>query len=154
MLFIFILFMVAVAISFLFLWDAEPPRKVTEFFQPFGIALAIATGLLCIIWGISYTEYLEQKTFFDGTCEQYASAVTMYSDYAEIDMESAAWTDLKYQGYQDNVSGFIRSLRDNIIKYNKGVISKRIMAENPFFSWLIVGPDESMLVLKMSAVTK
>jgi len=64
-------------------------------------------------------------------------------------MGKAAFTDLKYQGYQENIGKFINSLRNRVIKYNKAIVSKRVMGSNPFFSWLIIEPDDDMVVIKM-----
>jgi len=111
--------------------------------------IAVLALYICVC-GTSYGSYIDTRTFYDATIEQYASAVEMYEDKAVIDIESAAFTDLKYQGYQDNVSGLILSLRRSIIKYNKKLISKRIMKKNLFFNWLIVAPDDDMKILKMS----
>ena len=122
---------------------------------------------LCLFWPVfavlvfsgifiqvSYDDYLDQRAFYDATVEQYASAITMYDDYAEIDVESAAWTDLKYQGYQDNISGLIRNLRDRIIRYNEAFVKKNRYHKNPFFSWLVVGMDDDMKILKMKVVSQ
>jgi len=101
----------------------------------------------------SYSSYLDQRSFYDATIEQYATAITMYADYAEIDVESAAWTDLKYQGYQDNISKLIISLRNRTIEYNEAFVKKNKMHNNPFFSWLVIGMDEDMKLIKMK-ITK
>lgn len=152
MFFIMSLLAIVITISILDWWIIPTaPRKLIDLFVGFGIASVIGLALLCPIWGVSYDTYLDCKTFFDGTKEQYASAVTMYSNYAEIDLKSAAWTDFKYKGYQENVAGFISSLRQKIVNYNEMIISKRVMGKNLFFSWLIVEPDDDMLVIRMTS---
>jgi len=102
----------------------------------------------------SYDTYLDQRAFYDATIEQYATAVTMYHDYAEIDVESAAWTDLKYKGYQDNIAELIKSLRNRIITYNEDFIKKNKMHNNPWFSWIIIGMDKDMKLLKMKTANQ
>lgn len=150
MLIIFIMLAIAGIIGGL-VWYTTTTKRFIDFLWPFVISKVIALCFLCIVWGISYERYVNCRTFFDGTKEQYASAVTMYSDYAEVDLKSAAWTDLKYQGYQENIAAFIDRLRRKIVGYNREIISKRVMAKNPFFSWLIVEPDEDMLIIKMTS---
>jgi len=117
---------------------------------------------LCCMWfitsaailGTSYDKYLDERAFYDATVEQYASAVVMYGDMAVIDVESAAWTDLKYQGYQDNVSGLIIALRNRIIKYNNSFVRMNKMHSNPFFSWLVVSMDDDMKLIKMKTASQ
>ena len=118
--------------------------------------------VLCSMWfitsaailGTSYDKYLDERAFYDATVEQYASAVVMYGDMAVIDVESAAWTDLKYQGYQDNVSGLIIALRNRIIKYNNSFVRMNKMHSNPFFSWLVVSMDDDMKLIKMKTASQ
>ena len=115
-----------------------------------------------IIWSIiialiildSYNSYLTERAFYDATVEQYATAITMYEDKAVIDVESAAWTDLKYQGYQNNVSGLILDLRERIIRYNNNFIVKNKKHDNIFFSWIVVGMDDDMKIIKMKTATQ
>lgn len=97
----------------------------------------------------SYDTYLDDRAFFSATSEQYHSAINIYKDHAVIDMGQAAFTDLKYQGYQDNISSFISSLRNRIISYNESIIIKRTMGKNPFFSWFVIEPDKDMVIMKM-----
>lgn len=153
MLVIFALIMAAMIIAWLF-WRDSCKESSAHFFFPLGITLAIILVILTFAWGHSYKTYVDQRTFFDGTREQYASAVTTYKNHAEIDIKSAAWTDLKYQGYQENVADFIKSLRNRIIRYNDVIISKRIMGKNLFTGWLIVEPDDDMVIIKMSNSTE
>ena len=115
------------------------------------VCAAILLFIFAIPWGLSYDSYVDARTFYDTTREQYSSAVVIYQDAAVIDMGKAAFTDLKYQGYQDNISSFIKDMRRRIVWYNKMVQSKRIMKKNPFFSWLIVNADEDMKLIRMKA---
>lgn len=120
-----------------------------------GMVSYIVVGLvLAVMYGQSYSSYLGARTFYDGTREQYASAVQMYHDYAVLDLrgvEALAFTDLKYEGYQQNMAKYINNLRDEIIGYNKIIVSKRAMKRNAFFSWCIIAPDPDMKVIKMTA---
>ena len=113
------------------------------------VCAAIMACIFAVPWGISYSTYVGSRTFYDITREQYSSAIVIYEDAAVIDMGQAAFTDLKYQGYQDNVASFIRDMRYSIAVYNRNVQSKRIMKKNPMFSWLIVSPDEDMKLIRM-----
>ena len=112
------------------------------------LATVWAVAIIIIIYS-SYESYLGQRAFYDATVEQYTTAVTMYEDKAVIDIESAAWTDFKYKGYQDNISSLVLDLRRNIIKYNDLFIRKNKMHANLFFSWLIVGMDDDMKIITM-----
>jgi hypothetical protein len=97
----------------------------------------------------SYDTYLDIRSFYDATVEQYATAIEMYEDKAVIDLEKAAFTDLKYQGYQDNVAGFIMDLRNRIVEYNEVFVKKQRMKSNIVFSWLVVAPDRDMKIVSM-----
>jgi len=110
---------------------------------------SITVSIMLILITVSYFSYVDARTFYDATLEQYSTAIEMYGDKALLDVESAAWTDLKYQGYQENISELIIHLRRKIVNYNETIISKRIMDANPFFSWLIVAPNDNMKIIKM-----
>ncbi len=105
--------------------------------------------ILAFVLGNSYTSYLNTRTFYDATVEQYRGAITMYEDAAALDIKKAAFTDFVYQGYQDNVAGMIMDLRNKVIKYNKRLISKRIMNESFMFNWLIIAPDKDMKIIRL-----
>jgi len=114
------------------------------------VVSAVVVGFVFITFTAgSYSNYLNLRAFYDSTIEQYATAVEMYQDKAVIDIEKAAFTDLKYQGYQDNIHELIMDLRERIIRYNEDVISKRIMSKNPFFNWIIVNVDDDMKLMSM-----
>ena len=121
-----------------------------------GIASAIVCSVIfciivAIVCGSSYDTYLNDRSFYSATKEQYHSAIKVYADYAVIDMGKAAFTDLKYQGYQENIGSFIKNLRNRIIKYNTSIVEKRIIGKNPIFSWFIIEPDEDMVIIKMKS---
>lgn len=113
------------------------------------IAGVVVTIIFSIILGVSYRSYLDTRAQYDAVINQYKGAVTMYTDYATLDMGKAAFTDFKYQGYQENVSTIIIDLRSEIITYNKILIQKRIMDKNPIFSWLIIAPDKDMKIINI-----
>lgn len=127
------------------------------------LKMSFAWGIpFCCVWGAivvgimwaSYLTYLNQRAFYDATIEQYATAITMYEDRAVIDIESAAWTDLKYKGYQDNISNLILDLRRSIIRYNKIYVIKTKMDSNILFNWIIIGMDEDMKIIKMKTASQ
>jgi hypothetical protein len=153
MIFVLILLAIAAAIT-LGVWCHEERESHGD-----GIAAGIICSIflaiiLAIPWSISYNTYVGSRAFYDITREQYSSAIVIYQDAAVIDMGEAAFTDLKYQGYQNNVAKFIENMRFNIVRYNSTVKKKRIMKGNPFFSWLIVAPDEDMKLIRMKTEYK
>lgn len=113
------------------------------------ILTSMYLAILSVFLFISYYNYVGTRTFYDATIEQYTSAIEIYEDKAVMDVESAAWTDLKYQGYQEAISKLIVDLRKRIVSYNEKIISKRIMKKNLVLSWLIVAPDADMKIIKM-----
>lgn len=112
-------------------------------------ALATLLVVCAFVWSTSYYNYVNARTFYDATREQYIGAMEMYNDYAVIDIDDAAWTDFKYEGYQENMADFIKDLRHRVVRYNETIVSKRIMKESPFLSWMIFAPDEDMKILRM-----
>lgn len=120
--------------------DAIPASIIT------GIILTV---VFSITIGCSYSTYLDTRAQYDAVINQYKGAVTMYADYATLDMEKAAFTDFKYQGYQENIAAVITDMRREIISYNRMLIQKRIMDKNPVFSWLIIAPDEDMKIINI-----
>lgn len=113
------------------------------------VASIICSIIIVLTLSISYESYVIIRTQYDATIKQYKGAVTMYTNHATIDIKKASFTDFKYQGYQKNVANFIRELRKEIIKYNKELISKRIMDKTFMFNWLIFVPDKDMKVINM-----
>lgn len=105
--------------------------------------------LLSGILSVSYVSYVDIRTKYDATISQYREAITMYKDSASIDVEKAALTDLKYQGYQENIAEFIKDLRRQVTRYNEELISKRIMDKNFMFNWVIIAPDKDMKILRL-----
>lgn len=110
---------------------------------------AISTIVVVIVVVVSYISYLDIRAQYDAVINQYKGAVTVYADYATLDMEKATFTDFKYQGYQENISKIIVDLRNEIIAYNKVLIKKRILNKNLFFNWLIIAPDKDMKIINI-----
>ena len=127
-------------------WNLVKYKKGRTAFFWFAL---VALGLCSAIWSISYGNYLDSRAFYSATKEQYASAVVVYADYATIDVDSIAWTDFKYQGYQNEVAFFIKDLRKKVTEYNETIVKKRVFKKNIFFNWLVVSPDPDMVVIKL-----
>jgi len=115
----------------------------------------VFTGIIIII-GIlsgSYSNYLDDRSFYDAVIEQYRGNITMYKDCAKINLnQKGTLTDFKNQGYQREISYKIDKLVHMIEKYNNSIIQKRIMKKNILFSWLIIEPDDDMKII--SLITK
>jgi len=118
----------------------------------FVFALIMVAAFIICKW-VSYDSYVTLRTRYDATIEQYAGAVEMYSDKAVIDVEKAAFTDFKYQGYQENIAGFVTGLRYEVVRYNKALIGKRLYKKSPFFSIFVVGPDDDMKILSLKTAS-
>jgi len=143
-----IIILVLIVISLLIIltnWKNAPDNGINA-----AIVCSVILFIICGIFiGDSYHNYLNDRAFYTATKEQYQSAIEIYTDYALIDMGTAALTDLKYQGYQNNISSFITSLRNQIIRYNTSIVKKRVAGKNPIISWFVVEPDDDMLIIKM-----
>lgn len=109
----------------------------------------IALVFCSIFWGASYKTYLDARAFYSATKEQYSSAITVYKGHATIDVQSIAWTDLKYQGYQNEVASFIKDLREKVTEYNETIVKKKVFKSNILFNWFVVAPDPDMVVIKL-----
>jgi len=144
------IFLLGVATAFAFTdknWELMTRFRV--FLAWTGVFFCLHLFITAAVLRNSYLSYLDAKAFYTATIEQYAAAVEIYQDKAVIDVESAAWTDLKYQGYQDNISGLILDLRNSIVSYNDTYVKKRTLKKNPFFNWLIIDVDDDMKLIKM-----
>ena len=143
---ILILILIFAAICLL-IYKSEDCKKYTK-----GWIIALTCVMIVMITaalGTSYTSYLNARTFYDATVEQYRGAVTMYEDAAALDIEKAAFTDFVYKDYQDNVAFMILTLRRKVVRYNEELISKRIMNKSFMFNWLIIAPDKDMKIIRM-----
>lgn len=118
--------------------------------------------LFSVIFGViifftlftSYDNYLDRRSFYDATVTQYRDQIKMYKNEAQIDIKAVAYTDFKYQGYQKEIAENIRTLTDGVVRYNKSIIQKRIMKNNIIFSWLIVAPDDDMVIISLTEKRK
>ena len=124
--------------------DDKESAKVCAIVLSFVMAI-----ILAVIFSTSYDSYLSTRAFYSATVEQYRGAVTMYKDAAALDIKKAAFTDFVYKDYQNNVAYMIRDLRNKVIRYNKELISKRIMDKSFMFNWLIIAPDKDMKIIRM-----
>ena len=95
----------------------------------FLVLLVICSIFMISIAGESWQDHVKMHVTYDGTIRQYRSAVTMYKDKAVIDVEKA-FTDFKYEGYQDNIAMFIHDLRSEVAEYNNLLIRKRMAKRN------------------------
>jgi hypothetical protein len=115
--------------------------------------LILSQGLFLVLFvnvaiiSVSYHNYLEAKTFFEATNEQYSSAISMYEGYARLSLARSSLTDFKDQNYQNNLGKFVQDLKIKVISYNEIITKKRILKDNPIFSWLIIAPDDNMVPL-------
>ena len=139
---VFVISLIVAALTYII--DDEAPAAILGFVISFAICSVIPFIAICV----SYNTYVDARTQYDATVNQYREAVTMYADHAVIDTERA-FTDFKYQGYQENIADFIKSLRSEVTTYNKLIISKRVMDKNFFFNWLIIPPDDDMKILSL-----
>ena len=111
--------------------------------------LIAGSFLVVAILGCSYSTYLDQRAFYDATVNQYRNSITLYKGHAVIDVESAALTDFKYGGYQENIGKMVIDLRGKVANYNEGIIKKRKMESNIILNWLVIAPDEDMRLLTL-----
>jgi ABC-type transport system involved in multi-copper enzyme maturation permease subunit len=123
----------------------------------FIICAIISSIILLIISGVSYGNYIGLKQDL-ATIEQYEQEVKLYTEKGVVEFDKAkisgkALTDLKYQSYQKELSEKLHYLRSKIVNYNNTLISKKLLNSNWYFNWLIIAPDDDMIVLKMSDST-
>jgi archaellum component FlaF (FlaF/FlaG flagellin family) len=115
------------------------------------ISAVICAVIMCIIfgivWGTSYSTYLDMRASYDTVVTQYRDSVTMYENKAILNVKQASFTDFKYEGYQSNISDFIKSLRKQVVIYNRTFIKKRAMKKNIILNWCIVGADNDMKLI-------
>ena len=106
--------------------------------------------LLClIITPKSYMSYIQARSFYDATNTQYKESISMYADRAVLKVSEDTFTDLKYQGYQENIAKLITDLRSKVVWYNDVIIQKRILNKSIAFDWLIITPDDDMKIITM-----
>jgi len=133
---------------------AKPPSD-----NPLKVAITTIYVCICLfgtigtafVVGDSYNSYLDNRAFYDATIEQYRGAVEMYKDYAVIDISKtrSAFTDFKYQGYQQEISKMILDLRRKIVRYNRSFMLKKVKNASWFFNWYIITNDPDMKIIRM-----
>ncbi len=117
----------------------------------FSAICIIIIVILCFIVPIeSYDSYVDLRVQYEGVVAQYGQSITMYEDRAIININEKTFTDLRYQGYQEQLGKFISELRTKVTSYNASYISKSIYNENILWCWLIFGPDEDMKLLQLN----
>jgi len=114
------------------------------------LAIGIAVVIPCIVAGTSYSSYIDAKTFHNATCHQYEQAIEGYSSKALMNEGAKdAFTDSKYNNYQNNIAELIRDYRDAMIGYNKVITGKKIWKDNTLFGWFIITVDPDMKELDL-----
>lgn len=108
-------------------------------------AVCIATPI-----GASYGQYVTLQTHYQTIVENYRESVEYYEDKAVIDVNGLAFTDFKYQGYQDNMANMIRDLRRNVTNYNAILIQKRTLKQSKIFNWYIILPEDNFKIISLT----
>lgn len=115
---------------------------------------AIIAGAICLlitgtVVGCSLADSFESAANLDaiqeGIVAEHRSAIDLYSDKAVLHVDKAM-ADLKYQGYQEQMGNMIRELRTAVVEHNRALVSKRKYKANPFYSWLVILPDNDRLI--------
>lgn len=102
-------------------------------------------SLFCILfWSFSYSNYLDAQKIYQGTVAQYKGSIEVYEDKAVIN--TGQLTDFGHGKYNESIAHLIRDLRNEVVRYNKIVIGKRIMSDSIFFNWFIIGEDDLKLL--------
>lgn len=104
---------------------------------------------LMIISGVSYSNYIEMKSVYEGVVSQYRDSIDIYENKAVVHISGNSFTDFKYKGYQENIADLIKDLRQQITTYNKVFIKKNILADNIIWGTLIFEPDKDMKLLQI-----
>jgi len=118
------------------------------------VSSIVVSIILCLIVWQSYNRYtIIEKSFTN--FEQYSEAIEAYTKLAILDTKNAKvntteFTDLKYQNYQKGIKDLIEDFRNACMEYNKVLIGKRLYGNNIIFNWLVVMPDKSRKIVKIS----
>lgn len=110
----------------------------------FIVGVVIVMTFSCIFWIFSYVNYLDAQKIYHGTVAQYKGAVEVYEDKAVINTDQL--TDFGHGKYNESMADLIRDLRNEVVYHNKIVIGKRIMGENIFVSWFVIGENDLKLL--------
>ena len=144
----------SVVISFLCVISAKYNRDYLNIGITAIVSSVFGTALILGPMLISYDNYLTIKADYHGVLAQYKYAMELYTDKAVIDPNRIAVVDFKYQGYQENLSDLIKTLRDEIANYNSMYIKKKIMSEGILYNWIVTPPDNEMKVLHIGDLKK
>ena len=119
-----------------------------------GFALTIAAIVIFTI--MSYSHYLQIRTFYTATKEQYRSAITLLNqNVLEVPYSSSqALTDFTGKEYTKEVSSKIDDFKKQVIRYNRNFIRKKVMGRNWFFKGLVIQPDDDMKIIRLIPVKK
>jgi hypothetical protein len=88
------------------------------------------------------------RAFYDHVQYQYKDALEIYEEKAVLHVDNRSFTDLKYQGYQENIGNLIQDLRDRIASYNQEY-SEKVSWSKTIVGISIVLPDEDMKPLEL-----
>ena len=116
------------------------------------VTSTIAIAMLILFRMISYTSYLDYKSFHRITVYQYIGDVEDYlgnNDITTID----SLTDTRGEGYQGALADKVNNLHRNIRRYNEWVISNEALSNNFFTMGYVQPPDDDMPLLKSEALT-
>ena len=115
----------------------------------FGV-IGVISSIVTIGWMVgSYISYVNMRSDYDIIVRQYKESVQLYEDKAVLDVNDAAFTDFKYEGYQENIAAFVRELRYRVTRYNECYIQKKVVARNILFGWIISEPDADMHLIEL-----
>jgi len=155
---IFLFLIIIVGVSFLSYHGTASKRIEIKRSNMFG-GMVVSSMVFIIITGIifigSYSSYIKLEAKLV-TIEQYKESIELYAKKGVAEFKSGApteLTDLKYNNYQMQIGEMIRAMRDTIIEYNTGVVSRKLRKDNWFFNWVTLIRDD-MKPVKMSDYLK
>ena len=161
--YIILMFILAVVVITTLTWCGNTTIRNRKFSLTDGMfagvfAMFVSGGVLLmltgIIWLSSYDYYLELKYFRDAGNDRYVESILAYKKAAVADVREeigTVITDLKLQGYQQEISKMIEAYRKSIDSYNLVLTKKRQRKSNLMFNWFIVSPDPDMELIKISS---
>jgi len=136
---VIILLALLIISSFLCIILNDYNREFLIIISSFTCMLSILGLVICGFWNYEqYSSAINYESFYNITIEQYRNSIEMYEDKAVLTLNEDTLTDLRYQGYQENIMAEIKSLKEQIISYNTALYSRKIKDKNPFLSWMIV----------------
>jgi len=119
-------------------------------FNGFAAVCLIGAFVIGICTLNSYRSYMDIKAFYNGGYQQYADTVNEYNRIISTNRGSGQEiTDLKFQGFQKSMADLIREQRQQVVNYNRIVVEKRILAQNPLVGCFVFVPDSDMEILPL-----